>query len=446
MLPRRVASAIPRTVTVLAQSMTATDRVILAGRDALARRGGGMRSILPFAGPAIIASVAYMDPGNFATNIQAGAKYSYHLLWVIVFANAAAMLFQGLSAKLGIVTGRNIAELAREHFPWPVAWGMWVVSEIAAMATDLAEFLGAAIGLSLLLDLPLIGSMVITAVVTYAILTLQRAGFRPIELLIGGLVAVIGASYLFELLIARPDWAAVAFHSVVPHFDDADAIMLATGIVGATVMPHAIYLHSGLTQARIVSRDNDERRKLIRFSNREVVLALSFAGVINMAMVVMAAAVFHDGLHNSIAEIETAYRTLVPVLGIGAAGVFLLSLIVSGISSSVVGTMAGQVIMQGFVRFQIPIWLRRLVTMTPACVVVALGVNATHALILSQVVLSITLPVPMIALLILTQRHDIMGSFVNRRFVAIVAAAIAAAVLALNSLLILQAGGLALAL
>ncbi len=322
--------------------MTATDRLILAGRDSLAGRGGGMRSILPFAGPAIVASVAYMDPGNFATNIEAGAKYSYNLLWVVVFANAVAMLFQALSAKLGIVTGRNLAELSREHFPRPVVWGMWVVSEIAAMATELAEFIGGAIGISLLLHLPLIGSMAITALVTYAILTLQCTGFRPIELLIGGLIAVIGTSYFVELLVAHPNWPAVAYHSVVPHFDDTDAIMLASGIVGATVMPHAIYLHSGLTQARIVARDNDERRKLIRFSNREVVAALGVAGVINMAMVVMAAAVFHDGLHNGVAEIESAYRTLVPVLGIGAAGIFLLSLIASGVSSSVVGTMAGR--------------------------------------------------------------------------------------------------------
>jgi manganese transport protein len=426
--------------------MTVTDRLTPAGRDSLAGRGGGVRSILPFAGPAIVASVAYMDPGNFATNIEAGAKYSYNLLWVVVFANAVAMLFQALSAKLGIVTGRNLAELSREHFPRPVVWGMWVVSEIAAMATELAEFIGGAIGISLLLHLPLIGSMAITALVTYAILTLQRTGFRPIELLIGGLIAVIGTSYFVELLVAHPNWPAVAYHSVVPHFDDTDAIMLASGIVGATVMPHAIYLHSGLTQARIVARDNDERRKLIRFSNREVVAALGVAGIINMAMVVMAAAVFHDGLHNGVAEIESAYRTLVPVLGIGAAGIFLLSLIASGVSSSVVGTMAGQVIMQGFVRRQMPLWIRRLVTMAPAFVVVALGVNATHALIASQVVLSLTLPVPMFALLILTRRSDVMGSFANRRFVSMTVIGMAALVLALNFLLIVQAVGAARAL
>ena len=337
----------------------------------MAGRRRGLRSLLPFAGPAVIASVAYMDPGNFATNIQAGAKYNYNLLWVVVVANVIAMLFQALSAKLGIVTGRNLAELCREQFPRPLVWAMWVVSEIGAMATDLAEFLGGAIGLSLLFGMPLLAGMVITGIATYAILTLQRGGFRPIELLIGGLVGVIGASYLVELLIAPPDWSAVAFHSVVPHLDDGEAVLLAVGIVGATVMPHAIYLHSGLTQDRVLPRTDGERRRLLRFSNREVVLALGLAGLVNMAMVAMAASVFHDGVHDDVAEIGTAYRTLIPILGSGAAGVFLVSLLASGLSSSAVGTMAGQVIMQGFVGFRIPLWLRRLVTMVPSFAVVA---------------------------------------------------------------------------
>src|SRR5712671_6865466 len=329
---------------------TLTDRALLAGSEVLAGRRRGLRSLLPFAGPAVTASVAYMDPGNFATNIQAGAKFDYNLLWVVVLANVIAMLFQALSAKLGIVTGRNLAELCREQFPQPLVWGMWVVSEIGAM------------GLSLLFGMPLLASMVITGITTYAILTLQRGGFRPIELLIGGLVGVIGASYLVELLIAPPDWSAVAFHAVVPHLDSGEAVLLAVGIVGATVMPHAIYLHSGLTQDRVLPRTNGERRRLLQFSNREVMLALGLAGLVNMAMVAMAASVFHHG-HEDIAQIDTAYRTLIPVLGAGAAAVFLVSLIASGLSSSAVGTMAGQVIMQGFVGFRIPIWLRRLVTM-----------------------------------------------------------------------------------
>ena len=431
-------------MTDLLSSSTMTGRAVLASREALTGQRRGLRSMLPFAGPAVMASVAYMDPGNLATNIQAGAKCNYNLLWVVVLASIVAMLFQALSAKLGIVTRRNLAELCREHFPRPVVWTMWLASEIAAMATDVAEFLGGAIGLSLLLDVPLLAGMGIIGIATYAILALQRAGFRPIELLIGGLVGVIGAGYLVELLIAPPDWSAVAFHAIVPRLDDGDAVMIAVGIVGATVMPHAIYLHSGLTQGRIVPRGDVERRRLLRLSNGEVVLALSLAGLVNLAMVAMAASVFHDGVHDNVAEIQTAYWTLIPVMGSAAAAVFLVSLIASGLSSSAVGTMAGQIIMQGFAGFRIPLWLRRLVTMLPSLVIVALGVDATQALVLSQVVLSLVLPVPMIALLILTQRRDVMGHYVNGRFTAAAAIGAAAIVLILNLLLILQTAGVPL--
>src|SRR5260370_19802451 len=354
------------------------------------------------------------------------------------------MVFQALSAKLGIVPGRNIAELCREHCPRPIVWGMWVGSEIAAMATDLAEFLGGAIGLSLLLGIPLLVGMVITGIATYAMLTLQRRGFRPIELMIGGLVGIIGASYLVELLMAPPDWSAVMFHSVVPRLDDGDAVLLAGGIIGATVMPHVIYVHSGFTQDRIVPRTDSERRRLLRFSNREVVLALGLAGLVNMAMVAMAASVFHDGVHDDVAQIDAAYHTLIPVLGRGAAGVFLVSLTASGLSSSAGGTVAGQVIMQGFAGFRIPLWLRRLVTMAPAFVVVALGADATQALVLSQVVLSLILPVPMISLLVLTRRRDIMGSYANGRLTMVAAIAAAAIVRQLNLPVVLQSAAGAL--
>jgi manganese transport protein len=292
--------------------------------------------------------------------------------------------------------------------------------------------------------MPLLPGMVITGIATYGMLALQRYGFRPIELLVGGLVGVIGASYLVELLIAPPEWSAVLFHAVVPRLDDGEAVLLAVGIVGATVMPHAIYLHSGLTQDRLVPQTSSERRRLLQFSNREVVLALGLAGLVNMAMVAMAASVFHDGVHDNIAEIDTAYRTLIPVLGAGAAGVFLVSLIASGLSSSAVGTMAGQVIMQGFVGFRIPLWLRRLVTMVPSFGIVAVGFDATQALVLSQVVLSLILPVPMIVLLILTRRRDVMGSHANGRLTMAAATAAAAIVLALNLLLVLQIAGVPL--
>jgi len=418
----------------LTKSTTAAVREALEGR----RRGAAL--LLPLAGPAVVVSVAYMDPGNFATNIQAGARYGYALLWVVLFANVVAMLFQSLSAKLGIVTGCNLAELCRVRLPAPVVWAMWGVSEIAAMATDLAEFLGGAIGLALLFHMPLVAGMAVTAVVTYGLLLFENAGFRPLELVIGALVGIIGLCYVLELFIAPIEWRSVLRHSITPSLPDAPAAMIAVGIVGATVMPHALFLHSGLTQARITPRNDTERARLLRFSNIEVVIALSIAGLINMAMVIMASGAFHQGFPD-VAEIQTAYRTLVPLLGIGAAGIFLLSLIASGVSSSVVGTMAGQMIMQGFVGFRIPVWLRRLVTMTPAFAVVGLGVNATQALVASQVVLSFALPVPMAALVWFTSRADVMGPYRNRRVTVALAVTGAAIVLVLNAVLLLDISG-----
>jgi manganese transport protein len=419
---------------------TVTERTVFAARQMLAGRRGGLRGYLAFIGPAVTVSIAYMDPGNFATNIQAGAKYGYGLLWVVLLANLIAMLFQALSAKLGVVTGQNLAEMCREQFPQPVVWCMWAISEVAAMATDLAEFLGGAIGLSLLLHMPLLAGMAVTAVITYGILMFEGSGFRPIELIIGGLVGVIGLCYLIEMFIAPVDWSAASLHTVLPQLADGGALLLAVGIIGATVMPHAIYLHSSLTQTRTPVHNDSERRGVLRFSNREVVAALVVASLVNMAMVMMASSAFHAG-HRDVAEIETAYHTLAPLFGVGAAGVFLASLIASGISSSVVGTMAGQIIMQGFIRMRIPILVRRLVTMIPAFIVVALGVDATKALVISQVVLSIALPLPMIALLIFTRRADIMGPFVNSRLTDLTAMAATAVVLLLNTILILATLG-----
>jgi manganese transport protein len=419
----------------LAGKQSLTDRSVLTARAVLTGKRSGPIAYLAFVGPAVIASIAYMDPGNFATNIQAGAKYGYELLWVVVAANLIAMLFQALSAKLGIVTGRNLAEMCREQFSPPVVIGMWVVSEIAAMATDLAEFLGAAIGIALLTGMPLLAGMGVTAVITYGILMFEGAGFRPVEIIIASLVGVIGLCYLVEIFIVPVDWASAAYHAVVPKIADAEALLLAVGIMGATVMPHAIYLHSGLTQGRTPVNDDSERRQVLRFSNQEVIIALAVAGLVNMAMVAMASGAFHAG-HPEVAAIETAYYTLTPLMGGAAAGVFLLSLIASGVSSSAVGTMAGQMIMQGFVGFRIPVVVRRLVTMVPAFIVVAIGVDATQALVLSQVVLSIALPLPMIALLMFTRRAEIMGAFVNSRLTDAAAMLATAVVLALNLLLI----------
>lgn len=412
-------------------------------QDVLAGRRSERGSMLLFAGPAVIASIAYMDPGNFATNIQAGAKYGYTLLWVVLLANMIAMLFQALSAKLGIVTGQNLAEMCRDQYPKPVVWAMWMASEIAAMATDLAEFLGGAIGLALLFDMPLIVGMGVTAVVTYAILMFDRYGFRTMEIIIGALVLTIGLCYLIELFVAPIAWDAAAVGLVTPRMPDAQALMISVGIIGATVMPHAVFLHSGLTQHRTMPANAGARRKLVRFSNREVVIALAIAGMVNMAMVMMAAAAFHLG-HSDVAEIETAYHTLTPLLGAGAAAVFLISLIASGISSSVVGTMAGQMIMQGFVGFRIPVWLRRLITMAPAFVVIGLGVNATQALIVSQVILSLVLPVPMIALVMFTGKREIMGEFVNGRLTQAAAIIGSVIVLTLNIVLLALTFGIAI--
>jgi manganese transport protein len=414
----------------LALSNGATFQTELAARDALDGRRKGLRALLPFVGPALVASVGYMDPGNFATNLQAGSTYGYELLWVVLSANLVAMLFQGMSANLGIVTGRNLAELCREQFSGRTVVGMWIASEIAAIATDVAEFLGGALGLSLLFHISLLCALSITGVVTFVILQLGTKGFRPLELVIAALVAVIGLSYLCELVIAPPDWHAALFHTFVPQLPDQSAVTLAVGIVGATIMPHTLYLHSGLTQNRTPPRNDYERRRLLRFSNREVVIALGFAGLVNLAMVMMSASVFGKS-GSGITDIGVAYHALIPTLGMGAAALFLVALLASGISSSVVGTMAGQVIMQGFVGFSIPVWARRLITMVPAFIV-ALNFKTMTAMIFSQAVLSLVLPLPMVALVVLSSRKSVMGDFAASNRTALVAIAATVLIVLLN--------------
>ena len=411
-------------------------RVVAAAHEALAGKRRGIAALLPFAGPAFVASVAYMDPGNFATNIAGGARFGYRLLWVVVLANLMAMLFQGLSAKLGIATGKNLAELSRENTSKPVGLAMWIVAEVGAMATDLAEFLGAIVALYLLFHIPMLVGALITAVVTYVILALHRYGFRTMEALIGSLVGVIAVCYVVETLISRPQWNQILYHSVVPWLGGSSSLFLAVGIVGATVMPHAIYLHSALTQDRIVPEREEYRGRLVRFAYADVVVALAIAGVVNLAMMYMSAAVFHTTGHTAVADIATAYRTLTPLLGNLAAVIFLIALLASGISSSVVGTMAGQVIMQSFVGFSVPLWVRRIVTMLPAVIVVAIGANVTQTLVLSQVVLSFVLPVPVIALVWLGSRRETMGPLVNGPWTTALAATAATAILSLNAVLL----------
>jgi manganese transport protein len=394
--------------------------------------------LLPFLGPAFVASVAYIDPGNFATNIQGGAQFGYLLLWVIVASNLVAMLVQALSAKLGIATGLNLAETCREQFPRPIVWGMWVISELVAMATDLAEFLGAALGLYLLLGIPLPIAAVLAGVLTLGILTLERRGFRPVEAVITALVAVIAVSYVIETILDRPAWSAVAAGAFVPRFAGTDSILLATGILGATVMPHVVFLHSALTQRRIVPQDAAQARRLFRFELIDVVIAMGLAGLVNGAMLIMAASTFYAHGLTQIATIEEAHRTLVPLLGGASSVVFAISLLASGLSSSTVGTMAGQVIMQGFLHRRIPLWVRRLVTMAPAFVVIMLGLEPTRTLVLSQVVLSFGLPFALVPLVWFTSRRDLMGALANSRLSTAAAVAATGGIIVLNVWLLVR--------
>ena len=399
-----------------------------------------MWALLPFIGPAFIACVAYVDPGNFATNIQGGSAFGYRLLWVILLANLMAMLIQTLSAKLGIATGQNLAEVCRAHFSPSIVYPMWLLSEVGAMATDLAEFLGASLGVNLLLHVPLLPATLLTGMATYAILLLQRYGVRPLEAVITGMVGVIAVSYVIETVLSRPTWGQVAYHSVVPWISSS-SVLISVGIIGATIMPHVVYLHSALMQDRIVPRDEAEARRIFRFTIPDIVIAMGLAGVINMAMLYMAASTFFKHGLTGIADIQSAYHTLTPLLGPAASTVFAVSLLAAGLSSSTVGTMAGQVIMQGFVGFTIPIWVRRLVTMAPAVIIVWLGVNSTQALVMSQVVLSLVLPLPVIALTYFTRRRDVMGALVNGRATTMLAVFCTAVILLLNVLLLFQTAG-----
>jgi manganese transport protein len=394
--------------------------------------------LLPFLGPAFIASVAYVDPGNFATNIQGGAEFGYLLVWVIVASNLMAMLIQSLSAKLGIATGLNLAEVCRARFPRRVVWGMWLLAEVVAMATDLAEFLGAALGFNLLFHIPLLPAAFLTAVTTFLILGLQRYGFRPLEATITVLVGVIAVCYLIETVLDKPDWGAIGVGAVTPRFSGTESVLLATGILGATVMPHVIYLHSALTQNRIVTRDPVQLKRLFRFEVIDVILAMGLAGMVNAAMLIMAASTFHEKGLKDIASIEEAHRTLEPLLGSAASVVFAVSLLAAGLSSSTVGTLAGQSIMQGFIHRTIPIWLRRGVTMLPALVVIAIGLDPTRTLVISQVVLSFGIPFALIPLVLFTRQEPLMGVLTNHRITTVIALAVATLIVALNIFLLYQ--------
>ena len=392
-------------------------RQILAGEDT---GRGWFRSLLPFLGPAFVASIAYVDPGNFATNVQAGAQFGYKLLWVVVLANLVAMLLQSLSAKLGIATGMNLAEICREYLPTWAMIGTFLAAEVVAVATDLAEFLGAAVGFYLLLGVPLWAGGLLTAAATFGILALQRFGFRPIEAVIGSAVAVILTAYLFETALARPDWGQVGFHAVVPQLG-SDSILLAVGILGATVMREA--------------------RRLFRYEAADVIIAMTIAGLINLSMIFMAASTFFATGNHTVGSLQQAEQTLRPLLGPASGVAFAIALLASGLSSSSVGTMAGQVIFQGFLRRKVSVWLLRLFTMLPALLVIALGFDPTQTLVISQVVLSFGLPFAVVPLVIFTSDPRIMGSLVNRTPTKIAAWGVTGVVVALNLLLVAQTFG-----
>jgi manganese transport protein len=412
--------------------------VARAARHSLDGHRRGIRRFWPFLGPAFVAAVAYIDPGNFATNISGGAKFGYLLLWVVLSANLIAMLVQTQSAKLGIATGKNLAELCRERFSRRTSIGLWLQAEVVAMACDIAEVVGAALGLNLLFGIPLFPAGLIAGAGAFALLSLQQRGFRRLEAGITVLVGIVVASFAFELLDSSPDGSEVAKHLVVPGFAGSESILLATGIIGATVMPHVIYLHSALTQKRIVGRNSAERKKILGFEKVDVVIALSLAGLVNLSMMIVAAALFHSSGLTGVDSIDGAYDALKQLASDRAATIFGIALLASGFASSSVGTMAGQVVMQGFIRRRIPLFVRRALTLAPALVVLAIGLDPTEALVGSQVVLSFGIPFALVPLLLIAADKEVMGDLVNPRWLSALAGFFAALIIALNVFLLYQ--------
>jgi manganese transport protein len=409
-----------------------------AYRSLEGHHGRGLRRVWPFLGPAFVAAVAYIDPGNFATNISGGAKFGYLLLWVVLSANLIAMLVQTQSAKLGIATGKNLAELCRERFSRRTSIGLWLQAELVAMACDIAEVVGAALGLNLLFGIPLFPAGVLAGIGAFTILGLQQAGFRRLEAGITVLVGIVVGSFVYELFDASPSGAEVAKHLVLPGFAGSESLLLATGIIGATVMPHVIYLHSALTQRRVVGRNPEERKRILGFERVDVVIALSLAGLVNLAMMIVAAALFHGSGLTGVETIDGAYEGLQHMVSDRAATVFGVALLASGFASSSVGTMAGQVVMQGFIRRQIPLFVRRAITLTPALVVLAIGLDPTDALVGSQVVLSFGIPFALVPLLMIAADKKLMGELANPRWLSTLAGILAGLIIALNGFLLLQ--------
>ncbi|KAA6449089.1 Nramp family divalent metal transporter [Bacillus atrophaeus] len=408
-----------------------------AVQDALDGKIRGFRGLLPFLGPAFIAAIAYIDPGNFATNISAGSKYGYMLLWVILFSNIMALLIQSLSAKLGIATGKNLPEVAREEFPKPVSIGLWIQGELVIIATDLAEFIGAALGLYLLFGIPLLESSIIAAIGSFAILELQRRGYRSLEAGIAGMLFVVVIAFALQTFFAKPDVGSVMKGLFIPTFQGTDSVLLAAGILGATVMPHAIYLHSALTQRRVVGTTDGERKKIFRFEFIDILIAMLIAGAINASMLIVAAALFFkNGLY--VEDLDVAFDQFGSLVSPISAVLFGIGLLIAGLSSSSVGTLSGDVIMQGFIRYRIPLYVRRFITIIPPIVIIASGVNPTSALVLSQVVLSFGIAFALIPLIMFTSNKRIMGSLINAKWVTMISWVIAVLIVALNIFLIVD--------
>ncbi|MBD3859941.1 Nramp family divalent metal transporter [Bacillus sp. 28A-2] len=408
-----------------------------AAERALEGKVKGFRRLLPFLGPAFIAAIAYIDPGNFATNIAAGSKYGYLLLWVILISNLMALLIQSLSAKLGIATGKNLPEIAREEFPKPVSIALWIQGELVIIATDLAEFIGAALGLYLLFRIPLLEASIIAAIGSFAILELQRRGYRALEAGITGMLFVVVIAFAVQTFVAKPDIASVAGGLFIPRFDGTDSVLLAAGILGATVMPHAIYLHSALTQRRVVGRTEKEKKQIFRFEFLDILIAMLVAGAINASMLIVAAALFYkNGLF--VEDLDVAFQHFGTLAGPVSAILFGVGLLVAGLSSSSVGTLSGDIIMQGFIQYRIPLYVRRLITIIPPIVIIASGVNPTSALVMSQVVLSFGIAFALIPLILFTSKKRIMGELTNARWVTGISWVIAALVVALNLFLIVN--------
>ncbi|MEC5258901.1 Nramp family divalent metal transporter [Bacillus amyloliquefaciens] len=402
-----------------------------AVQDALDGKSKGFKRLLPFLGPAFIAAIAYIDPGNFATNISAGSKYGYMLLWVILFSNLMAFLIQVLSAKLGIATGKNLPEIARDRYPKWVSAGLWIQGELVIMATDLAEFIGAALGLNLLFGIPMIEAAIIAAIGSFAILELQRRGYRALEAGIAGLLFVVVIAFALQTFFAKPDAASVLEGLFIPKIDGMDSVLLATGILGATVMPHAIYLHSALTQRRVVGKTDNERKKIFKFETIDILIAMVIAGAINASMLIVAAALFFkNGLY--VEDLDVAYQQFGHFIGPASAILFGIGLLAAGLSSSSVGTLSGDIIMQGFIRYRIPLYLRRFITIIPPMIIIISGINATEALVWSQVVLSFGIPFALVPLIMFTSNKRLMGVLTNRKWVTALAWLIAVLVIALN--------------